>query len=73
MFPHDYFACDYFGGDYWPPGCEVERRKGGRKRSWADERELANARAAMRRAVLDGRWPADLEEEEYLALWMLMH
>ena len=26
MFPHDYFACDYFGGDYWPPGCDTTRR-----------------------------------------------
>jgi len=26
MWPHRYFACRYFPGRYWPPGCEAARR-----------------------------------------------
>jgi hypothetical protein len=71
VWPHDYFACDYWGGDYWPPTCEVARQAGGKRRRWDRERELANARAALLAAV--GRPLGQDEEDELLAVvyWWL--
>jgi hypothetical protein len=71
VWPHDYFACDYWGGDYWPPACEATRQAGGKRRRWDRERELANARAALLAAV--GRSLGQAEEDELLAVvyWWL--